>query len=169
MKTINNTKKIIIAASISLLLILAVLFISFALPFLTASKMLKIRKEAFEQLSGGTTLQINDPYNADGSVLPTTVDVFLDGKEAELIAAELCEAIQNAKYSDKQTNIHGFWDVSISIRSDSKISTIYLCENEIYLTQDASKYTFKLEGNGIYSAFYKKICNMIYEKANSTH
>lgn len=165
----SNTKKIIIAASISLFLILAVLFISFALPFLTASKMLKIRKEAFEQLSGGATLQINDPYNADGSVLPTTVDVFLDGKEAELIAAELCEAIQNAKYSDKQTNIHGFWDISISIRSESDISTIYLCEEEIYVTEGASKYTFEIEDNDTYSAFFKKISNMIYEKANSTH
>ncbi|MBQ4137667.1 MAG: hypothetical protein IJD67_06105 [Clostridia bacterium] len=131
--------------------------------------MLKIRKEAFEQLSGGATLQINDPYNADGSVLPTTVDVFLDGKEAELIAAELCEAIQNAKYSDKQTNIHGFWDISISIRSESDISTIYLCEEEIYVTEGASKYTFEIEDNDTYSAFFKKISNMIYEKANSTH
>ena len=165
----SNTKKIIIAASISLLLILAVLFISFALPFFTASKILRSRLSSFENLTSGATLQINDPYNSDGSVLPTTVDVFLDGTEASAIATELCTSIQDAKYSHKETNIHGFWDISISIRSESDISTIYLCEEKIYVTEGASKYTFEIEDNDTYSAFFKKISNMIYEKANSTH
>ena len=117
MKNISNAKKIIIAASIAVFIILAVLFISFALPFFTASKMLNSRIEKFENISGGATLQINDPYNSDGSVLPTTVDVFLTGEEATAIASEFRTAIQGAKYSGKETNTHGFWDVSISIRS----------------------------------------------------
>ena len=169
MKTISNTRKIIIAASISLLLILAVLFISFALPFFTASKILKARLASFENAANNATIQINDPYNSDASLLPTTVDVFLNGEEATAISSEFHTAIQDAKYSGKDTGTHGFWDISISIRLESEISTVYLCENEIYVTDGTSKYSFKPKNDAEYSVFYKKISNMIYEEANSTH
>ena len=169
MKTISNTRKIIIAASISLLLILAVLFISFALPFFTASKILKARLASFENAANNATIQINDPYNSDASLLPTTVDVFLNGEEATAISSEFHTAIQDAKYSGKDTGTHGFWDISISIRLESEISTVYLCEDEIYVAEGASKYIFKPIGEDSYSAFYRKISNMIYEQANSTY
>ena len=165
----NNTKKIIIAASVAVFIILAVLFISFALPFITASKILKAKISDLERIKESETLQISDPYNSDGSVIPTTVDVFLDGDQAGAIASELVSMIKKTKYSGKETSTHGFWDISISLRFENKISTIYLCEDEIYVTDGASKYIFKPTSTTEYSLFYKKISNMIYEEANSTH
>ena len=165
----NNTKKIIIAASIAVFIILAILFISFALPFFTASKILKSKITDLERIKESETLQLSDPYNSDGSLIPTTVDVFLDGEKADTIAAELISIMQNTKYSGKETSTHGFWDISISLRFDGKISTLYLCKDEIYVTDGASKYSFKPTKATEYSLFYKKISNMIYEEANSTH
>ena len=114
-------------------------------------------------------LQISDPYNSDGSVIPTTVDVFLDGDQAIAIASELISTIKKTKYSGKETSTHGFWDVSVSLRSSNGITSVYLCEDEIYVTDGTSKYSFKPKNDAEYSVFYKKISNMIYEEANSTH
>lgn len=165
----NNTKKIIIAALVAVFIILAILFVSFALPFFTASKILKSKIADLERIKESETLQISDPHNSDGNVIPTTVDVFLDGDQADTIASELISAIKKTKYSGKETSAHGFWDISISLRFEGKISTIYLCEDEIYVTDGASKYSFKPQNATEYSLFYKKISNMIYEEANSTH
>ena len=165
----NNTKKIIIAASIAVFIILAILFISFALPFLTASKLLKAKITDFENINNSTTLQISDPYNTDGSLLPEAVDIFLDGEKADALAAELISTIKKTKYLGKETSSHGFWDISLSLRLESGISTIYLCEYEIYVTDGASKYSFKPTNANEYSALFKKISNMLYEEANSTH
>ena len=165
----NTTKKIIIAASIAVFIILAILFISFALPFFTASKILKSKITDLERITKSETLQISDPHNSDGSLIPTTVDVFLDGDKANTIASELIPIMKNTKYSGKKTSTRGFWDISISLRFEDKISTIYICENEIYVTDGASKYLFKPTNAIEYSLFYKKISNMIYEEANSTH
>ena len=171
MNILNTAKKIIIAASIAAFIILAVLLVSFALPFFTATRALKARMEKFENITDGVTLQINDPYNSDGSVLPRTVDVFLDGEKAREISAELCDVTENAKYSGKETATHGSWDISLCLRSEDGITTVYLCEKEIYVTEGASKYSFSFApaDETEYSALYKKIRNLIYQEATGAH
>ncbi len=165
----SNTKKIIIAASVAVFIILAVLFISFGLPFFSASKILKARVAEFESINNGDTLQISDPHNSDVSTLPKAVDIFLTGDEADALVSELLGVIKGARYVGKDTNIHGFWDISVSLRASNGITSVYLCEDEIYVTDSTSKYSFKPKNDAEYSVFYKKISNMIYEEANSTH
>ena len=165
----SNTKKLIIAASIAVFIILAILFISFGLPFFTASKILKARITELESMKAGETIQISDPYNSDGSPLPTTVDIFLSGNEADELVSELLGVIRSARYVSKETNIHGFWDVSLSLRSTNGKTSVYLCDDEIYVTDSTAKYSFKPKNSTEYSELFKKISNMLYEEANSTH
>ena len=128
---------------------------------------------AFESMPSEDFILINDPYNSDQGVLPTTVDVVLSGSEAQQLAEELTSIIENAKFLERDQSIHGFWDISVSLRQYGGSNMIYLCEDTVYVVKNDTRYIFGFEAASpekkLYSEFYRNIKDMLAEQANKNN
>ena len=162
----KNNKVLLWAVFIILAVVAIFLFVTLALPAITAHKQLGAKLEGFESMSENDIMQVFDPMYRDGGFYGD-VTAELDKEQTQALAKKLISVCDKAKYSSTQKTIVGNWDISVVLRkTEGGICSVYFAEDKFYVAVDDTQYYFSPVSDRAdeYKEFYGELERLIIEK-----
>lgn len=167
MKEKKQDKTFVVAVSIVVIILVVLLFVMFILPRISARVRLQRVLSGFEGAEGSDAVEVTDP-KYDGGLLPTSVSAVLYTDDATSLSQRIIEITGGAKYREKRVSLAGSWDISVSLRTDDGVFTLYFDEEELYVANDVEQYIFvpSEKSRELYSDLYRELENIIAQSAN---
>ena len=102
-------------------------------------------------------------------MLPTSISDVFYGEDAVELSQKVTDIANGAKYREKRISVAGSWDISVSLRTEDGVFTLYFDEDEFYVANDVEQYIFVPNGKNreSYSELYREFENIIAQSANN--
>jgi len=87
-----------------------------------------------------------------------------DAEQTEALLSGLCSVAREMKYSGKDTETIGTWDIRLTVSEENVRVTVYLAEDRMYYTVGSVKYYFAPnagEDEKAYQALYGDVCKLV--------
>ena len=167
-KTKKKDRFMLISVSVLAFIVAVILIVAFLVPVWSAKLKLSKTVGKFEGFSDGDTIVVADPL-FDGESIPEGAEVILAGEQGRDIADALVGVLDGAKYTETQRTLVGGWCMNVSIRTDDRVYTVYLLEDEFYLTKDNKQFVFTPDGevSDEYDLFCERLVNILGESSEN--
>lgn len=168
MKENKRDRSFAVAVGVVLLILAALLFVIFALPRISAVAKLNKVLAGLERAKSSDAVEVIDPQY-EGGLIPVGVSAVIYAEDAVELSRSVTDIAHKAKYTEKRTSV-GSLDISLSLRTEDGVFTVYFNEDEFYVTKDDVQYVFTPSAKNAqsYSDLYKRLENIIHQSANGT-
>ena len=168
MKENKRDRSFAVAVGVVILILAALLFVIFALPRISAVAKLNKVLAGLESAKSSDAIEVIDPQY-EGGLIPVGVSAVIYAEDAVELSKSVTDIARAARYTEKRTSV-GSLDISLSLRTEDGVFTVYFNEDELYVTKDDVQYVFTPNAKMVqsYSDFYKRLENIIYQSANGT-
>ena len=168
MKEKKQDKSFVVAVGIVVFIFVALLFVMFILPRISARVRLSKVLSGFAGAEVGDAVEVIDP-KYEGGMLPTSISDVFYGEDAVELSQKVTDIANGSKYREKRISVAGSWDISVSLRTEDGVFTLYFDEDEFYVANDVEQYIFVPNGKNreSYSELYREFENIIAQSANN--
>lgn len=149
----NSNKAVMITVAVCLSVILVVvLLLTLVDPIYGRTKIKKARETA----AVCSEIVISAPMYDDPFL--QGAEVVISGEEAQALAEVFLYATDKISYDESFESIGGFWNTKLEFYSSDDRCSVYLNDDEIYVTKDTKGYKFEIDDDceDAYEAFWRR-------------
>jgi len=153
-----------VGGGVIFLIVGVILFCMLAVPVMQAKKTLREVTDRFATFSVGDMLTLSDPYIDDVGVIPREAESVLMEEEARVWIDKLLPLLENASGGKRDQSLTGRWEPNITMRSGAGQVSVYLGQNEIYVSDTKACYVFTMDEQAdSYQAFCAELDIYLHE------
>ncbi len=158
----KSGRVIFFSIAVAVTVVTAVLLIMFLPPVIKADSERRAAESRFGDPDEQDLLLLTDPLYRE-SFATTGAELVIKGEERSELCRKVVYFLGNADYSGNERRVMGNWDISITLRSENEMTTVYFTEAGLYLAEEYDRFVFSPEDkvSAEYAEFYVGLKELI--------